>query len=76
MATKKTHSANFDEASLRFSNMQTWENIADKPPAVGWTWGYCSAVTPFGWPIKFLLRLALNNESELKDGAASVIKEA
>jgi hypothetical protein len=43
--------------------MQTWENIADKLPAVGWTWGYCSAVTPFGWPIKFLLRLALNNTS-------------
>ena len=29
--------------------MQYWEVVADKLSAAGWTWGYCSAVTPFGW---------------------------
>jgi len=29
--------------------MQYWEIIADKLSAAGWTWGYCSAVTLFGW---------------------------
>ena len=23
--------------------------VADKLSAVGWSWGYCSAVTPDGW---------------------------
>jgi len=26
--------------------MQYWEIIADKLSAAGWSWGYCSAVTP------------------------------
>ena len=26
-----------------------WEIIADKLSAAGWSWGYCSAVTPSGW---------------------------
>jgi hypothetical protein len=29
--------------------MQYWEVIADKLHAAGWSWGYCSAVTPYGW---------------------------
>ena len=29
--------------------MKYWEIIADKLSAAGWSWGYCSAVTPFGW---------------------------
>ena len=29
--------------------MQYWEIIADKLHASGWSWGYCSAVTPYGW---------------------------
>jgi hypothetical protein len=29
--------------------MKYWEAIADKLSAAGWSWGYCSAVTPFGW---------------------------
>jgi len=29
--------------------MKYWEIIADKLSAVGWSWGYCSAVTPYGW---------------------------
>src|SRR5213078_3604228 len=31
------------------SNMKYWEIIADKLHAAGWSWGYCSAVTPHGW---------------------------
>jgi hypothetical protein len=26
-----------------------WEIIGDKLSAAGWSWGYCSAVTPNGW---------------------------
>src|SRR5438132_13724297 len=29
--------------------MKYWEIIADKLSAVGWSWGYCSAVTRDGW---------------------------
>src|SRR4029453_430152 len=29
--------------------MKYWEVIADKLSAAGWSWGYCSAVTPYGW---------------------------
>jgi hypothetical protein len=29
--------------------MKYWEIIADKLSAAGWTWGYCSAITPEGW---------------------------
>jgi hypothetical protein len=29
--------------------MQYWEVIADKLHASGWSWGYCSAVTPNSW---------------------------
>jgi len=29
--------------------MKYWEVIADKLSAAGWSWGYCSAVTPEGW---------------------------
>ena len=29
--------------------MQYWEIVADKLTAAGWSWGYCSAVTPNGW---------------------------
>ena len=29
--------------------MQYWEIVADKLSAAGWSWGYCSAVTPNGW---------------------------
>jgi hypothetical protein len=28
--------------------MKYWEIVADELSA-GWTWGYCSAVTPNGW---------------------------
>jgi hypothetical protein len=29
--------------------MKYWEIIADKMAVSGWTWGYCSAMTPQGW---------------------------
>ena len=29
--------------------MKYWEILADKLSAAGWSWGYCSAVTPEGW---------------------------
>jgi len=29
--------------------MKYWEIVADKLSAAGWSWGYCSAVTPYGW---------------------------
>ena len=29
--------------------MKYWEIVADKLSASGWSWGYCSAVTPHGW---------------------------
>jgi hypothetical protein len=29
--------------------MKYWGIIADKLSAAGWSWGYCSAVTPYGW---------------------------
>jgi hypothetical protein len=29
--------------------MKYWEISADKLRAAGWSWGYCSAVTPDGW---------------------------
>ena len=29
--------------------MQYWEIVADKLSAAGFSWGYCSAVTPDGW---------------------------
>ena len=29
--------------------MKYWEIVADKLSAAGWSWGYCSAVTPNGW---------------------------
>jgi hypothetical protein len=29
--------------------MKYWEVIADKLHASGWSWGYCSAVTPYRW---------------------------
>jgi hypothetical protein len=29
--------------------MKYWEIIADKLSAAGWSWGYCSAVTQYGW---------------------------
>ena len=29
--------------------MQYWEIVADKLSAAGFSWGYCSAVTPEGW---------------------------
>jgi len=29
--------------------MQYWEIVAAKLSAAGWSWGYCSAVTPQGW---------------------------
>src|SRR5438034_10317379 len=29
--------------------MKYWEIVADKLSAAGWSWGYCSAVTPDGW---------------------------
>jgi hypothetical protein len=29
--------------------MKYWEIVADKLHASGWSWGYCSAVTPDGW---------------------------
>jgi len=29
--------------------MKYWELVADKLHAAGWSWGYCSAVTPNGW---------------------------
>jgi hypothetical protein len=29
--------------------MKYRETIADKLSAAGWSWGYCSAVTPHGW---------------------------
>jgi len=29
--------------------MKYWEIIADKLHASGWSWGYCSAVTKYGW---------------------------
>ncbi len=31
------------------SSVKYWEMIADKLSAAGFTWGYCSAVTPCGW---------------------------
>jgi len=30
--------------------MRYWEIIADKLSATGWKRGYCSTVTPYGWP--------------------------
>ena len=30
-------------------SVRYWEIIADKLSAAGWSWGYCSAVTPAGW---------------------------
>jgi hypothetical protein len=29
--------------------MKYREIVADKLSAAGWSWGYCSAVTPDGW---------------------------
>ena len=29
--------------------MKYWEIVADKLSAAGWSWGYCSAVTPNRW---------------------------
>jgi hypothetical protein len=29
--------------------LKYWEIIVDKLSAARWTWGYCSAVTPYGW---------------------------
>jgi len=29
--------------------MKYWEIVADKLSAVGFSWGYCSAVTRHGW---------------------------
>src|SRR6266478_1931631 len=29
--------------------MKSWEIVADKLSAAGWSWGYCSAVTKDGW---------------------------
>jgi hypothetical protein len=29
--------------------MKYWEIVADKLSAAGFSWGYCSAVTPDGW---------------------------
>ena len=29
--------------------MKYWEIVADKLPAAGWSWCYCSAVTRDGW---------------------------
>jgi len=29
--------------------MKYWEVIADKLHPAGWSWGYCSAITPHGW---------------------------
>ena len=29
--------------------MKYWEIVADKLSAAGWSWGYCSAVTPYRW---------------------------
>jgi len=29
--------------------MTYWEIIADNLSKAGWSWGYCSAVTPHGW---------------------------
>jgi hypothetical protein len=30
-------------------SIKYWEVIADKLHAAGWSWGYCSAVTKYGW---------------------------
>ena len=30
-------------------SMKYWEVIADKLHPAGWSWGYCSAITPHGW---------------------------
>jgi hypothetical protein len=29
--------------------MKYWEIVSDKLSAAGWSWSYCSAVTPYGW---------------------------
>jgi hypothetical protein len=29
--------------------MKYWEIVGRKLTAAGWTWSYCSAVTPEGW---------------------------
>jgi hypothetical protein len=29
--------------------MKYWEIVADKLSAAGVAWGYCSAITPYGW---------------------------
>src|SRR5438105_10876746 len=31
------------------NSMKYWEIVADKLSAAGFSWGYCSAVTPNGW---------------------------
>src|SRR5207248_5509032 len=33
----------------RASCALSWDIVADKLSAAGWSWGYCSAVTPDGW---------------------------
>ena len=41
--------ANIDYQTFATTELKYWEVVADKLGAAGWSWGYCSAVTPDGW---------------------------
>src|SRR4030095_2120287 len=38
-----------DRVTERFIQSRSSRTVADKLSAAGWSWGYCSAVTPNGW---------------------------
>jgi hypothetical protein len=38
-----------DRVTERFIQIRSSRTVADKLSAAGWSWGYCSAVTPNGW---------------------------